>query len=247
MSQKPSVSIITISQLSRHACLQNLCSLLHEQTYSNITEWVIVEGSREKDDGSQNKQLIEQLESTIPIKYIEYSNTENRLSDLRNMGNMACCGDIIVCCDDDDYYPKCHVETTVKRLSASKKQIAGCSAAYMYDYTSNQLYKFNRFGPNHSTNNCLAYKREYLANHRHESGLKSGEEMSFTNGFSEPMIQLEAKHCIVISSHTTNTFDKRPMCAPGSPHIRCGQLRLVENAGIIDLEQLAKLRRAIFL
>ena len=45
--------------------------------------------------------------------------------------------------------------------------------------------------------------------HRHKKGLHMAEETSFTNGFSEPMVQLDPLKCIVISSHSNNTFDKK--------------------------------------
>ena len=41
-----SVSIVTITQLSRRECLLNLYELIKLQTYSNIIEWIIVEGSQ---------------------------------------------------------------------------------------------------------------------------------------------------------------------------------------------------------
>ena len=212
---EPSVSLITISQLSRHNCLLNLIDLIKLQTYKNIIEWIIVEGSNNCEDAAANKHYIEEIISNnklLNIIYIEFANSENKLSDLRNIGNDTSIGDIIICMDDDDYYPPERVTHAIKKLSGSKKLIAGCSSMYMYDYFLNTLYKFDKFGDNHSTNNCMAYKREYLLHHRYQTGLSSGEEASFTNNFSEPMIQLIPTKCIICSSHDTNTFSKRNMC-----------------------------------
>lgn len=58
----------------------------------------------------------------------------------------------------------------------------------------------------------MAYKREYLKNHSHLTGLDKAEESSFTNDFTEPMVQLDAGQTIVISGHNMNTVDKDWLC-----------------------------------
>jgi glycosyltransferase involved in cell wall biosynthesis len=214
---KACVSLITITQLSRAECLKQLHKMIQQQTYKNIIEWVIVEGSKTEEDGLKNREKIVQLKNentNIDIVYVEY--TGMKLSDLRNAGNAVCKGDIIVCMDDDDYYPKERVEDAVYKLSKSKNLIAGCSDIYVYDYYLETLYKSEKLGNNHSTNNCMAFKREYLENNAHEPGLSNAEEKSFTKDFTEPMVQLDAKKCIVVSSHNKNTFDKRQLCIAGS-------------------------------
>jgi len=222
------VSIVTITQLSRAKCLANLLEIILSQTYHNIIEWVIVEGSKSQADADQNKKQMMEMSAhtSIKIVYVEYSG--NALSDLRNSGNTKCKGDIIVCMDDDDYYPPSRVMHAVKMLEGSPKLIAGCSDAYMYDYNTQFLYKFKPFGPNHSTNNCMAYKREYLKTHAHQSGLSHAEEASFTNGFSEPMVQLSPAKCIIISSHNDNTFDKRQLCVKASPMLKKTDKKITE-------------------
>jgi glycosyltransferase involved in cell wall biosynthesis len=213
----------------------NLYELIKLQTYNaGLIEWVIIEGSKTESDALQNKKLIDSLiyrntqfiasqvypsgrisDINISINYVDFS-YNNKLSDLRNIGNKWCSGEIIICMDDDDYYPPSRIEHAVNCLLNSSKLIAGCSATYMYEYDMQKLYKFDSFGDNHSTNNCFAYKREYLNDHEYESGLSFGEEKSFTNGFTEPMIQLDSVKTIVVSSHNNNTFDKKPLCLSGS-------------------------------
>ena len=221
---KKTVSIITITQLNRFNCLLNLYELIKLQIYTNITEWVIVEGSSSKKDGEKNKENINTLlkthynlmciHSQIKIVYVEYTGLP--LSDLRNIGNNKCSGNIIVCMDDDDYYPPERVSHAVKSLNNSPYLIAGCSDIYMYEYFMGKLYKFKGFHRNHSTNNCMAFKREYLQNHKHAEGLKMAEELSFTNNFTEPMVQLIPQKCIIVSSHNINTYNKRALCVGGS-------------------------------
>jgi len=217
-NDNPSVSIVTITQYSRRKCLTNLAELIKKQVYRNITEWVIVDGSHHSADAIANeKYIISQwktltlLPFNLEIVYIPFVKKQY-LSDLRNIGNNACHGDIIVCMDDDDYYPPTRVSHAVYRLINSSSLIAGCSNVYIYFYLYNRLFQFRTFGPNHSTNNCMAYKREYLKNHSHASGLDKAEESSFTNDFTEPMVQLDSGKCIVISCHNKNTVDKEWLC-----------------------------------
>ena len=153
------------------------------------------------------------------IVYLHF--TGQKLSDLRNLSNDSCDGDIIVCMDDDDYYPPERVEHAVESLEKSDCLIAGCSDIYLYEYGLEKLYKSIKFHSNHSTNNVFAYKREYLSNHRYAPGLSMGEEMSFTNNYSEPMVQLNPEKSVVVSSHTSNTFDKRPFCINSSSGKSC--------------------------
>ena len=229
VKKKTPTSIITISQLIRFDCLLNLYELIKLQIYTNITEWVIVEGSKNKEDGEKNKENINILLTThsklsetnpncmhsqIKIVYVEYTGLP--LSELRNLGNNKCSGNIIVCMDDDDYYPPERVSHAVESLEKSQYLIAGCSDIYMYEYFMGKLYKFKGFHQYHSTNNCMAFKREYLRNHKHDKGLLMAEEKSFTNNFSEPMVQLISLKCIIVSSHNFNTFNKRELCVGGS-------------------------------
>ena len=225
VKKNTTVSLVTINQYIRNECLKNLYELIKLQKYKNITEWIIVEGSKTKEDAIKNKlcinELIDYHKSNKPenlnkleIIYLEY--TGKKLSDLRNLGNNTCNGDIIVCMDDDDYYPPERVSNAVESLENSSALIAGCSDIYLYEYFMGKLYKFKGFHAKHSTNNCMAFKREYLRNHAHQTGLEMAEEKSFTNDFTEPMVQLVSKKCIIVSSHNFNTFNKREICIGGS-------------------------------
>lgn len=205
-------SIITITQYKRRNFIKNLCNLVRDQDYSNIIEWVIVEGSKSVNEKILNKKEIDILieyNKDIKIRYI-YPSLIWNIGSLRNIGNRSCKGDIIVCMDDDDYYPKDRVSHCVERLIDTGLEIAGCSNMYMYDYNYEKLYKFDKF-ENHSTNNCMAFKRDYLKHHRHDIDISYGEESSFTNNFTIEMAELDPKKCIIASSHMTNTFDKKKL------------------------------------
>ena len=208
--------IITISQWKRLNTLQILRDLIQDQTYTNIIEWVLVEGSKTEEDATKNAEAIRSLESKIPIVYIPRSESPEKLGALRNRGNTACKGDITVVMDDDDYYPPMRVEHAVEKLTKTNAEIAGCSAMYIYDYFLEGLYKFNQYGPNHSTNNCMAWKKNYLKNNKHDPEKESAEEASFTVSFKEPMVQLDADKTIIVSSHDGNTFNKREILIGGT-------------------------------
>ena len=139
-----SVSIITITQFVRFASIKVLFEMIKRQTFKNIIEWVIVEGSQTKEDANNNKELLKQFINEIKsqinynINYIEYSG--QKLGGLRNLGNSSCIGDIIVCLDDDDYYPPQRIEEAVNKLSTSPCLIGGVSDVYLYDFFVNKLF-----------------------------------------------------------------------------------------------------------
>ena len=207
-----SVSIVTITQYGRFECLEILSTYIENQTYKKIIEWIIVEGSQTEETAKKNKEYIEKLitQTKINIKYIPYDGNQI-LGKLRNKSNDASSGDFIVCMDDDDYYPFERVEHAVKTLRASKNLIAGCSGCMFYDYILDKQFKSNVIGPNHSTNNSIAYKKEYLKNHKYDDTKTFAEESSFTNNFTEPMCQLTPKKTVIVSSHGVNTYNKRKL------------------------------------
>lgn len=212
---KPSVSIVTINQKERNICLPILVDLIKQQDYKNIIEWIIVEGSSSLEKMQENKQFIEKnvlsldpLCGKIKIRYI-FNDTPLPLGNLRNISNDHTTGDIIVCMDDDDYYPPTRVSHAVKMLSGSTAEIAGCSPILIYDYLTGKQFHFKQLAPYHSTNNCFAYKKSYLKNNRYDDTKTFAEESSFTKHFKNPLIQLRPEDTMVLSVHTSNTFNKR--------------------------------------
>ena len=189
VNKNPTVSIVTITQLKRFPCMEVLKDMIKAQTYQNIIEWVIVEGSPNELECDENSSNIQKLkddpEFKVAIVYLEKKSGE-KLGALRNKGNKACSGEIAVVMDDDDFYPAERVEHAVEKLVASPLLIAGCSDMYIYDYTLEKLFKFQKFGDKHSVNSCFAWKKKYLENHSHDETKETGEEPSFTNEFKEP-------------------------------------------------------------
>lgn len=211
---KSTVSIITITQLKRFESIKILLDLIKAQTYSNIIEWVIVEGSKTESDAEINKknitEFIETIKSELVFKIVYVQREKSvKLGELRNIGNRKCQGDITVCMDDDDYYPPDRVSHAVSKLTESNNLIAGCSGHLMYDYDLNILVQMKQFGPYHSVNSCMAWKKEYLKKNLHDPEKDFGEEQSFTNNFTNPMIQLDPFSTVILSSHSSNTYSKK--------------------------------------
>lgn len=230
------VSIVTVTQRKRREYLNILRDIIGNQTYSNILEWVIVEGTQSEEERRENKQWMKSFceSSTLrfPIRFID-TPLFTKLGELRNIGNYSCKGDITVCFDDDDFYPNTRVEGAVQILSNSKKLIAGCSAHYLYDYNLEKLFLMKAIGLNHSVNSNLAWKKEYLNTNKHDPSRSFAEESSFTKNFTEPMEQIDKKHCSIISSHKDNTFSKKTICVEAT----LGTLNhcdLITNTSIYD-------------
>jgi glycosyltransferase involved in cell wall biosynthesis len=201
----PAVSVLTVTQQSRQATLLILKDLLEAQTYPNIVEWVLVEGSQTKEDALANAEFIQQLKCRIPISYIG-TKGGFPIGTLRQIANEEGVGEIRVNMDDDDYYPPERVSHAVECLLRSGKQIAGCSPMFMMDYQANKMIQFKSFGPNHSVGSAMAWTRAYPG--LYDLKARKAEEGVFTNGFREPMVQLDPALTIIQSSHGSNTFPK---------------------------------------
>jgi glycosyltransferase involved in cell wall biosynthesis len=208
------VSVVTISQEKRFPMLCLLARCIHAQELLP-DEWVIVEGSPNELSAQHNELFISNLSKSkdlkVPITYLPYIPGQ-KLGALRNRGNRACTGDITVCMDDDDYYPPQRIKHVVERFKGMPNYlIAGCSDIFIHDYTTLQFYQCKQFHPYHSTNSAMAWRKEYLITHEHDETRHTGEEASFTNNFTEPMIALNPQFTVLLSSHSKNTFDKRDM------------------------------------
>jgi glycosyltransferase involved in cell wall biosynthesis len=202
------ISIVTISQHTRFPVLQLLVKHILAQTIQP-NEWVIVEGSKSKEDAELHGANIATLSTPFPIVYIPYQG-DTKLGELRNRGNVACTGDITVCMDDDDYYPPNRIQHVVEQFKKyPQAEIAGCSNVLLYEYSLHKFYQCVGFHANHGTNNTFAWRSSFIKKHRHDPTKSNAEEASFTNEFTEKMIPLDPKSTVIVSSHTANTFDKR--------------------------------------
>jgi glycosyltransferase involved in cell wall biosynthesis len=207
--KREKISVVTVTQWKRFSILKLVVSCLYRQS-TKADEWVIVDGNSNPEDAALLAEQMVTLrdEAMISIVYVPFQSATT-LGELRNRGNMACKGDIIICFDDDDYYPPTRIQHVVEQFKEHPHiNIAGCSKLLIHDYTKLQFYQCNGFNDNHSTNSAMAWRKVYLKNHSYDNTKKTGEEAGFTNNFTEPMIQLNPLHTVVLSAHCQNTFDK---------------------------------------
>jgi glycosyltransferase involved in cell wall biosynthesis len=214
------ISVVTVTQLCRHRLLKLLADCILAQTILP-NEWVIVEGSKTSEDAIQNSKYIKEFNTTIPFPVVYIPFEENMmLGGLRNKGNKKCTGDYIVCMDDDDYYPARRIEQ-VKYVFDTYPQVnlTGCSGLFIHDYEDNKFYHCRTLHENHSITSAMAWRKTYLENHQHDETAKFAEDRSFTNGFSEPMVQLDPVQTIILSCHNSNLYVKRTLLANNPQYI----------------------------
>jgi hypothetical protein len=167
-------------------------------------EWIIL------DDGTESAEAII-LDGTFDLPNIRYirSYTKETIGKKRNRLNMEARGQIIISWDDDDFYPSDRITHIVSQFKMNPTlNVAGSSLMYFYFEDDNSIWSLGPFGPNHSTNGPLAYRRSYAIKHRYDEDVKQTEEPSFLNNFTEPMIQLDPRKSILVMVHNTNTVAK---------------------------------------
>ena len=202
------ISIVTPTQESRYLSLLLLKEMIKEQTaYDKLGEWVLIDGTR---NNKGNFDLVRLQQDFVPkIRLISWE-ANCKIGRLRNKVNNMASGDIIMCMDDDDYYPTGAVEKVLEAFEKNPtKLIAGCTDTYMYDLFLSQQFKFDSFGEKHAINSTMAFRKQYLENHKHDETVDHGEELGFTNNFSEDMIQISPDYAANTICHHANTYNKR--------------------------------------
>lgn len=204
------VSILTPTTAAREDVLPLLADCIKAQTYSNIVEWVLVDGTCSSQEGVDQSCINAEM-AGCNVRWIN-ANKGHRIGGLRQALCDAFVGDIAVCCDDDDYYPPSRVKHAVQKLQKGRVQIAGCTCHIVFDLSMRQQFQYNGFGPNHATHNSMAFTKAYAHSHAYDITVTNAEESSFTNGFTERMCQLDYMHAVIHMIHTNNTINKRESC-----------------------------------
>lgn len=203
------VSVVTPTREKRLPFLDLLAECILSQTL-RPSEWVVVGGDA---DNAPLRAGLDALYARCPglppLVWVDPAGQNRAIGHLRQLSNEASTGDFVVCMDDDDYYPPERVEHAVHMMRSQGAQLAGCTKHIMYDVDTQTLVQFKGFHAKHGTNNTLAYTREYARTHRYDPQKVCGEEPSFTNAFSEPMVQLTPAKTTIQISHYGNTFSKR--------------------------------------
>lgn len=203
LPKHPFISICTPT-FNRRPFIPIMIKCFENQTYpKDKIEWVIV------DDGTDK---IEDLVSHIPqVKYYKYDE-KMTLGKKRNLMNEKATGDIIIYMDDDDYYPPERVSHAVDTLRLNPKALcAGSSEMFIYFKHIHKMYKFGPYGLNHSTAATFAFRRELLSVTKFDETSCVAEEKKFLKDYTIPFVQLDSKKCILVFSHTQNSFDKKEL------------------------------------
>lgn len=210
-SSKPFVSVVTPTY-NRRRFIPFLLECFKEQDYPmSRMELVIL------DDGSDKIKDLIDTSGLTNIRYIAVDGKMN-IGAKRNRLNKEAKGDIIVCMDDDDYYPPERVAHVVKMLQSNPKyEICGSSEIYMYYSDIQKIYRLGPYAKNHATNGTIAYRRSYIDTHEYDETVTHAEEVSFLNGYKEPLLQLDTFKVMLVMAHSENTFDKKKLRENPSP------------------------------
>jgi glycosyltransferase involved in cell wall biosynthesis len=192
------VSILTPTY-NRRLFIPQYLKNIYRQNYLGDFEILIA------DDGEE--PIEDLLSKDKRIRYFKLGERKT-LGFKRNFLAEQAKGQILINLDDDDYYPPNRISHAVEMLSKSEKLIAGASKVFIYNAFTNTVVSSGPFGPNHATAGTFAFKRDYLNKYSFDNEKKAQEEPGFTNGFTEPMVQLDPKSTILVMQHKFNTWDK---------------------------------------
>lgn len=200
----PTVTVV-VPTYNRHHFIPQLLHCIRQQDYpAHLVEVLIF------DDSPTPLRI---SPSAVVGMNFQLFSSVNRvpLGEKRNFLNEKATGEIIVVFDDDDYYPPTRISHAVERLQTSGKMLAGSTLLFMWFPKSdkaNSLYLLGPYGDNHSCNGEMAYSKDYLKIARHIDDKMAGEEPSFTNNFTHPMVQLDPLHTRLLIAHDANTVAK---------------------------------------
>ena len=216
LPENPSVSIVVVTQYARRHYIKRLFRCFDLQYYNNIIEILIIDTSIVK-KRNEFKNLITNLSVScrFKIRYLAVSNDiPKTIGSYRNFSNdnINPNSDIIIAADDDDYIVRDRVSHAVESYKNNPtKLVAGCCDHYIYEPDLDIILKFTIFMKGHTINPCLAYRKEYLLNHRYDGSRTFAEEGSFMNNFTEDFIPLDPAKVFLQMCHLENLYSKREL------------------------------------
>ena len=200
----PFVSVVTPTYNRRHF-IPTLIELYKDQTYRHDRmEWIILDDGQDKVG-----DLFAEAAKTIPnLRYIALDE-KLTIGKKRNRMNELARGEILVAMDDDDYYMPDRVTHVVRKFASNPAiSLAGASELYMYYTDTRTIYKIGPYGPRHSTNGAMAWRKTYAAKHFYDEYHNFAEEKTFLDNYAHDLIQLDPRKVMVVMSHKENTFSK---------------------------------------
>jgi len=184
--------------------------LLSAASLVDEVEWVIVNASTVQESAFTAWCRDHLVIKGVKIRIIEpeCESPDRTIGRMRQLGNDRCRGDLIVCIDDDDYYFPTRLSHAVKALKGKKEQIAACTRSLILDDDLGVVIQLRGIHGRHGVHSTMAYTKKYAKTHSYDVYKTFAEEASFTNNFSEPMVQLEGSDVFMQISHASNTFCK---------------------------------------
>jgi len=195
------VSIVTPTY-NRRQFIPVIIQLYMQQTFpKDKMEWIILDDSHDP---------VGDLFTGIPnVRYI-HVDEKMRIGAKRNRLNNEARAPIIIAMDDDDYYAPHRVQTIVDAFHQyPTTNLLGSSEMFMYYTDTKKIYVIGPFQSTHATNNTMAWRKSYSDTHRHDETVTKGEEESFLDSYTQPMIQLNATRTMLAICHGDNTVDKK--------------------------------------
>jgi len=197
MKKFPLVSILTPT-FNRRKFIPQYLRNIRRQDYKGPIEILIADDGEDKVDDLIPKNTIFRYIKMTEKKPIGYK---------RNLLCNEAKGEILINMDDDDFYPSTRVSHAVEKLDKSQAYIAGCSHNYLYD-EKNGITECGAVSSYHAVAGTFAFFKEYLEKNQFDDNAVTGEELSFTHHFTNPLIQLDSIKTILVVCHNQNTHNK---------------------------------------
>ena len=212
-NQRTCISILTPTSGERFRFLQLTWKWINQQNYpKDLIEWIILTDTSEEADilKKESKRLGKDLDMSLKI-----AATENKecIGMKRNICNRMADGDILINFDDDDYYFPNRISHAVDMLTRKENktyELAGSHKLPIYFSDDKSLW-MSQPGPNLACAGSFAYKKSLLGKTWYSANARRGEEISFTDDYRLPILELDPFSTMVCISHANNTFDKNKL------------------------------------
>jgi hypothetical protein len=193
---QPTISILTICNLENFEPTKLLLKRINEQTYKNLSEWIIIDSSRNLEESNCLRVLIHEIielnsNPNLKILFESDNNFEDRekLGKLKNMANKKAQSDIIIWMEPDNFYFNNRVEHVVNKLSNSSNMIAGCTNTYIHNLITKKTYKTTWQSSNDTSygfiaKGSLAYTKSYAEEHLFDETTNENDDKLFTNNYN---------------------------------------------------------------
>jgi hypothetical protein len=201
----------------RYEFLDKLMSYVITQDYPHhLIEWRILDDSPLKSTLFDALPHMAEGEPSAPTPYdlngiavyYYYLHRKIPLGVKRNMLSKFCQKDYTLIMDDDDYQHPSRLSHSLTQMQANPRfEIGGVDQMYLYFIASGTCYQVAPHGVNHATAATFIYTRNYGRTHKFSES-DTAEETSFTNDWTEPILQLDPKKTLVALCHSKNTVDK---------------------------------------